>query len=195
MWKIAIFVPSFYFLAAVLAGFLLNSDLGLIVFLKQMPLVIPLVLNGLSFLLFMGSFALDMLLINRIGFPYLLFWPIFLCVVTWTHLFLLEKSKASDIRSDIRLAILALVANNVGAHLPSWLKIRGFTDQARTVILIRSVLIIGPFCMGTIIISTLSGINRKKNRLIFSLSMFIGSFTFYSYLAAGYALGGAFQRL
>ena len=191
MWKIAIFVPSFYFLAAVLAGFLLNNDLGLIVFLKQMPLVIPLVLNGLSFLLFMGSFALDMLLINRIGFPYLLFWPIFLCVVTWIHLSLLENSKASD----LRLAILALAANNAGAHLPSWLKIRGFTDQARTVILIRSVLIIGPFCMGTIIISTLSGIKRKKNRLIFSLSMLIGSFTFYSYLAAGYALGGAIQRL
>jgi hypothetical protein len=191
MWKIAIFVPTLYFLAAVLAGFLLNSELGLIVFLKQVPLVIPLVLNGLSFLLFMGSFALDMLLINRIGFPYLLFWPIFLCVVTWIHLSLLENSKASD----LRLAILALAANNAGAHLPSWLKIRGFTDQARTVILIRSVLIIGPFCMGTIIISTLSGIKRKKNRLIFSLSMLIGSFTFYSYLAAGYALGGAIQRL
>jgi hypothetical protein len=27
------------------------------------------------------------------------------------------------------------------------------------------------------------------------LSMLIGSFTFYSYLAAGYALGGAIQRL
>jgi hypothetical protein len=165
-----------YFSVALIGGWFLRSQPAITTALARLPVAYLLLANSLF--VFFGiplSAVGDLLLLKRIGFDYLLFWPLVVGTASCFQIFFFRSSLCS---SSTPALVTRLGAESRRILLPRR------SRNATLVLLIRSVPVM-PFMLGSFVISLMPGVPAKS---IVCLSV-LGSYLYYAYFGAGFFLG------
>ena len=172
------FMVVTYFVIAMLGGWLLKSHPVVSDWLARLPTSSLLVFN--SFFVLSGiplSAVADLLLLEKIGVSYIVFWPIFVGLASFAQIYFFRSSFCHTWASPLRARLEASLQKKSLPKLPR---------NGVIVLLIRSVPIM-PFVLGSFVIALMTSVGA---RAIMLLSI-IGSYVYYAYFSAGYLLGSS----
>lgn len=166
-----------YFLTALFGGWLLKRHIFVTLTLAKLPLLLLLAVNMLFVLLGIPLTAVgDLLLLRKVGIPYLLYWPIFVAMASFAQIYFFRSPFCNPWASPLadRLRRRSKISMNRS------------TGQAFFVLLIRAVPVM-PFILGSFLISMMEGVSRTA---IVGFSI-LGCYLYYAYFGAGFFFGSA----
>jgi hypothetical protein len=164
-------------MTALLGGWLLKRHIFFTLTLAKLPILLLLVVNMIFVLSGIPLTAVgDLLLLKKVGVPYLLYWPFFVAMASCAQIYFFRSPFCSPWASPLaeRLRRRSMMAINRS------------TGQAFFVLLIRAVPLM-PFMLGSLVISMLSGVS-KSTIVGFSI---LGCYLYYAYFGAGFFFGSA----
>jgi len=164
-----------YFMAALVGGWLLKRNVFFVMTLAKLPVLVLLLLNMIFVLSGIPLSAVgDLMLLEKLGFAYLLAWPSFVAMASCAQIFFFRspycRTWSSPIADFLQRRYKLIMQRQ--------------SRQALFVLLIRSVPLM-PFMLGSLAIATLPSVSRST---IIGLSL-LGCYIYYAYFGAGFFFG------